>query len=91
MARAVHVTPELLRNAWAGHRKPHWPDTFEATMENPLLSRYVRAFAIGDALAADKPPRHTTARHPAFTRKPLPPGAFDARRAAANDLEDDDA
>lgn len=65
------ITPALLLAAWQRRRRPHWPPTFDAAMANPLLSRLVRAQAVGLAQAEQ--------------RQMAAP--FDARRAAANDLE----
>lgn len=88
MGLPVTVTPELLASAWAEARRPNWPESFEAAMRHPLLRRLVRARAIGMAIAQARPPQHTTSRTPAFTRTAP---AWDARRAAANDLENTDA
>lgn len=67
----VQVTPELLQAAWAVPRAAHWPATFDEAAAHPFYSRLLRARAIGLAVAR---------------RRQLQP-PFDARRAAANDLE----
>lgn len=67
----LQITPALLLAAWQRRRKPHWPDTYEQAMDHPLLSRLVRAHAVALAQAQQ--------------RQGAAP--FDARRAAANDLE----
>jgi hypothetical protein len=67
----LQITPALLLAAWQRRRRPHWPDTYLQAMADPLLSRLVRAQAVGLAQAEQ---RRTAA-------------PFDPRRAAANDLE----
>ena len=67
----VQVTPELLQAAWAQPRAQHWPATFEATQADPFYSRLLRGRAIALALANRRQQQ----------------APFDARRAAANDLE----
>ena len=67
----LHITPALLLAAWQRRRRPHWPDTYQQTMDHPLFSRLVRAHAVALAQAEQ--------------RQGAAP--FDARRAAANDLE----
>lgn len=72
MARQrLHITPALLLAAWQRRHRPHWPATYDDAMAHPLLSRLVRAQAVGLAQAEQ---RHAAA-------------PFDPRRAAANDLE----
>ena len=72
MQPRLQITPSLLLAAWQRRRRPHWPDTYHEAMDHPLLSRLVRAQAVGLAQAAQP-------------QMAAPP--FDARRAAANDLE----
>ena len=67
----LQITPALLQAAWQRRCRPHWPDTYQQAMDDPFLSRLVRAQAVGLAQAEQ---RHAAA-------------PFDPRRAAANDLE----
>lgn len=67
----VQVTPELLQAAWAMPRGPAWPATYAEAAQHPFFCRLLRARAIGIALERRR-------------RQQAP---FDARRAAANDLE----
>lgn len=67
----LQITPALLLAAWQRRRRPHWPDTYQQAMNDPFLMRLVRAQAFALAKAEQQ-----QAAAP-----------FDARRAAANDLE----
>ena len=93
---AAIYTTEQLQHAWLARRRPDWPPTFEAAMADELLSRLVRLEAAArqraQRRAEHKPlPAWMTVNHPPA---PAPPHraspTFDARRAAANDLDDDD-
>lgn len=102
MGRHLDITREQLQAAWLQRRRAHWPATFTEVMADPLLRRLVRAAAVGQAQAARRQsslplphlPTRLTGQRPqgAATRVALQPAArpapFDARRAAANDLDD---
>lgn len=95
VTRPVEPTENELRAVWLAMPRKDWPATFEAAMADPLLSRLVR-------LTAKHPPRAVRA---GFTTSapamPLPrtwsrvpthaatPSAFDRKRAAAGDRDDD--
>lgn len=51
-AQRLHITPQLLHQAWQQRRRADWPATFEAAMQHPLLRRLVRAMACGLAQRA---------------------------------------
>lgn len=101
----VTITLADLRAAWMQRRRSSWPASFEAAMADPMLSRLVRAQAIGRAVAV----RHFEAvragvaagRAPASlpTSTSTSPAAwmparhqapiFDRKRAASGEREDD--
>ena len=92
--RQVQPTAAHMRRALVNLRQPSWPRSDEDALANPIISACVRQAALGYARdeAAGRTPAHLTgqrpARHTAWARTRAQ--AFDARRAAANDLEDDD-
>ncbi len=72
-AQRLEITPALMRQAWLQQpRGPAWPPTFEEAERHPFFKRLLRCRAIGLAQAQQRQRQ---------------PGAFDPRRAAANDLE----
>ena len=90
MPRPV-VTPDLLLAAWRRRRRSDWPATFEDTMSDPMLSRLVRAEAVGIALAALKPGSQRPAPRPLVHTTPLAAPAtrgIDRKRAASGDRDD---
>lgn len=92
-AQPITLTDAQLRHAWQHRRRPDWPAAYEACMAHPMYGRLVRAQAMGDVQAQRQhqaghaaPPAadtHSLARLPH-----LRAGAFDPRRAAANDRDD---
>lgn len=95
------VTPELLRSAWQQRRHTGWPDSFEACMADPLISRLVRTQALGLAQAARSraqraamPPAAAAtpapAARPPHHARPTQAALFDPKRLAAGDTDDDD-
>lgn len=98
-ATSVHAEPseESMRLAYRALRRPTWPDTFEAALQDP----HYRALMRGAAARMQRGTwaTLTTNRH-SLPRPPIPPvpalpakastyrPAFDRKRAAANDLED---
>jgi hypothetical protein len=100
----LDITREQLQAAWLQRRRSHWPATFTEVMADPMLRRLVRAAAVGQAQAARRrsslplphlPTRLTGQRPQGPTTRVTPqpaarPAPFDARRAAANDLDDKD-
>jgi hypothetical protein len=98
MGKHFDITREQLQAAWLQRRRSHWPATFTEVMDDPMLRRLVRAAAVGRAQAdrrmAQAPlvPSRTPAQRPqgTFTRVAPNRVPFDARRAAANDLKDND-
>jgi hypothetical protein len=100
-ARAVPAEPSdnELRAVWLAMRRSTWPATFDEAMADALLSRLVRLAAKHPPPAVRKgfttsapaaPLQGTTARPhclaPYLRRDPL---AFDRKRAAAGDRDDD--
>ena len=92
MAAAPRVvpTPQQLAQAYARLHKPHWPATLNEALADHTLRVLITGLARGlarDALGA------APARPPArLLRPPRParePTRFDARKAAANDRDDD--
>ena len=57
-ASTTGLAPEALQAAWASLYKPTWPATYEAAMQDPVLSRMVT----------------TAARHPAPAVPPVRQG-----------------
>lgn len=94
-SRLPPVTLSLadLHGAWLQRRRGDWPPTFDAVMADPMLSRLVRAEAIGRAVAL----RRHLAKHCAPASRPAAPRApparrapiFDRKRAASGEREDD--
>ncbi len=78
-------TPEQLATAYRQlYRSPQWPPTLEAALAHRLYGLAVRGVAWNMVRASAR--KHAAdARHPFIGLKP---GAFDARRAAANDKDD---
>lgn len=70
-----------------------WPATLDAAMADPAREPLVRGLAVCLARAAAPEPAYQPARTPREPQRPalfrLPAGAFDARRAAANDHTED--
>ena len=90
------LTEEQLAQAWRQMRKPAgWPATLAQAMQHPArkasIPGYARAMLRAAALraqSAGQAPTQPAPRAMAQTRMPtLPRNAFDARRAAANDLD----
>lgn len=88
-------TAEQLALAFRQVRRPHWPDTLEQALQVPVHACLIRLHAsrLGRASvctparkAAAMPP---AAPHAAPALPPLRPAQWDARRAAANDLDDE--
>lgn len=97
---AAHVriepTDAQLRAAWAKVRRANWPATFEAAMEDPVLSRIVRMTALHPAPrpvaapAAPQPVATQTHRHAAPRyHAELQPGFVDFKRRASGERDDD--
>ena len=98
---AAPLTPEQLRLAWNFFRRPaSWPDTLEELLEAERRAALFRRFAatfISEREAAHLP-LHVPAAAPATPAAPVTQRAplpfkphgprFDARKAAANDLDD---
>lgn len=82
--RRPDPTDEEMRRAWAHCRRATWPSTFEEAMAHPTLSRLVRITAMHPPRAL----RTAVASAPRFTPLRRPP-AFDLKRAAAGDRDDD--
>lgn len=87
---------DLLRRAYTLMRGPGWPASYEAALQWPLYERLLQARARGLALADEalrtvrplKPQAPVVRRQwPFLVPKPAP-GAFDPRRAAANDFDE---
>lgn len=97
MAHRLLITPEHLLSAWQQRRRTDWPETYAEAIGHELLGRIVRAEAVRLAQAeqrAAKAPlpliNRLGPRWPARQPSSPRPAPFDARRAAANDLKDDD-
>jgi hypothetical protein len=91
MASAVATRPEpteqQLQAAWLVCRRPGWPISFDETMRDPTRSRLVRLTALHPP--PTEPRRvETPARTAWLPRKTTAP-AFDCKRAAAGDRDDD--
>lgn len=89
---AVRITDAMVRQAWVLMQRPGWPATLDEALAHPLYSRLLRLGALAHAVTG-RPPRATPPKAatphqpPSLPRQPAP--AWDARRAAANDLEPD--
>lgn len=83
------VQQEHLEAAWRALRRPAWPDTLAATMQDParahLLMGYARTLARRTHPMAPCPPPPRRA----VAALSLPPGWVDHKRAAAGDRDDD--
>lgn len=80
------LSAEHLHQAFRRLRRQHWPDTLEGALEHPLYAPAVRGLA-RQLSRTPMPPAAATQR----ARRHFPkarPGAFDPRRAAANDHDD---
>lgn len=103
--KAAPVTPEQLHLAFRQLRRPHWPDDLDAALADRVYGPCIRGLAhrlgrrqLGTP-PTSAPPRaalpdpnqrdpHAAARIAA--RRRLPHLTHDPRRAAANDLFDDE-
>ncbi|PZO17660.1 MAG: hypothetical protein DCF26_09535 [Burkholderiales bacterium] len=102
MPTTIQETTEDLHKAWRLLRRPCWPDTYEATVQDPIRARLVQMYAHQLALAAvligklestaaapfapRQPERRTQPAMPTLFR-PLPT-MVDRKRAAAGDRDD---
>ncbi len=95
----VQETTEDMHKAWRLLRRPCWPDTYEATMQDPMRARLVQMYAHHLALAAALPECpavvRCTPRVPERRTQPATPILFrphptvvDRKRAAAGDRDD---
>lgn len=86
--RPIHPRPTEpeLRAAWQARRRPGWPDTFEATMDDPILATVVGLHARSlQHRAAGPVPAITVPRHRLPELRPAP--AIDRKRLAAGERE----
>jgi len=94
-------TPAHLQRAHARlQRKPGWPASFDAAMQDPVRSRLIsglaRGLALFDQLMRERreatpppaPPAPPTLRQRYPTFPPLPRITFDQKRVASNDTDD---
>jgi hypothetical protein len=99
-AALPEVDDELLRRAWRLLRPPCWPETYEASMRDPLRAQMVQMYARqllrSDAKANARAAWPATAlTTPALARErrwPAPVSVshgVDRKRAAAGDRDDD--
>lgn len=91
------VTEEQLKLAWRHMRKlPHWPATLEAALQHPTIGPCINGLARSLSRApwnSTNTPKSTISPPPAAQASaPLKSSRtahlFDARKAAANDLDD---
>lgn len=89
-------TDQQLRAAWERERGPGWPQTYEAAMADPVLSRLVAVAAkrplYQAARAAANPGPRTTARCPfcgCRSEQAGQPRPLDHRQRAAGERLDD--
>lgn len=93
------VEEGLLREAWKSERKSHWPHSFEESMADPVYSRLVWLRALHpprrgvpipqpEDTAPDTRTPIVEPHHPRPFHTPKYP-AFDRKRAAAGDRDDD--
>lgn len=93
----VEPTRDHLLRAFACLHSDSWPGTLDAALSDPYCSRLLHGKAVSLARADLAPPPQVPAlfQAPVVTRPPAPlPAApqarpFDARRAAANDFDDE--
>lgn len=99
----VQETIEDMHKAWRLLRRPCWPDSYEATMQDPMRARLVQMYAHQLALAAvligklettattpfrpQLPERRAQPATPTLFR-PLPT-VVDRKRAASGERDDD--
>lgn len=103
-ADGITPSPEQLQQAFGRIRRPHWvPTTLDDALEHPIYGPCIRALAKSIARAALAPslktqharneaptlPARPPRREPTTTSKAPKVKAFDPRRAAANDRDDD--
>lgn len=92
---AVVVTDEQRRLAYRQLRRANWPATFEAAMDDDLYRRLIHGLALRLGRAAWTPaaghrsrlPQAPVPPTPAVAARPARLGAWDAKRAAANDRD----
>ena len=84
-------TAEQLALAFRQVRRPHWPDTLEQALQVPVHACLIRLHAsrLGRASVCTPARRPAAAPATAPALPPLRPAQWDARRAAANDLDDE--
>jgi len=83
----VQISQEQMRRAFEQQRRPTWPTTFDAAINDPFFERLVRLEArrlAMRALAANRT-RTTTANHPMPRTAPT----LDHKRRAAGERDDD--
>lgn len=99
-ATIVQETQEDLHKAWRLLRRPCWPDTYEATMQDPLRAQLVQMYAHHLALTAALPACGVavcvTRKTPERRSQPAMPALFrphptvvDRKRAASGERDDD--
>lgn len=90
----MDYTDQQLHDAWVIRRRQDWPDSFDLAMADDLLSRLVRLEAAAQLRAAARRAEpsawHAPPPAPRMRHAPARRHAFDARCAAANDLETPD-
>lgn len=98
--KPVEPTEQQLLLALRQLRRPEWPQSLEACLAHVIAGPCIRGLA-GNLARATPTPGRSVLRRPAVlpdpppapagvpARKRYPGPTFDARRAAANDLDDD--
>lgn len=81
---ATAPTNEQLLDAWRQRRRPDWPTTFEATMQDPLYARLVRTHALHGIPTRQRPVIERPEPPQVAGAAPMPPArpATTAARAA---------
>lgn len=83
MTGRITPTQPQLQLAFERRRRPHWPDTLQATLRHPVLATLVQCDAVRHIVIQQRRAAASAARaaHALATR-------FDPKRAAAGDLAD---
>lgn len=91
----VQETQEHMQKAWRLLRRPCWPDTYEATMHDPIRAQLVHMYAHQLAQSRQLPIPPSAPRVPDRRNQPATPTlcrssptVVDRKRAAAGDRDD---
>jgi len=93
-AAIVRETQEHMHQAWRLLRRPCWPDTYEATMHDPIRAQLVQMYAHQLARSRHLPippaaPRVPERRAPQVAPFRSVPNCVDRKRAASGERDDD--